>query len=77
MFSFLPIFFLMLTGDLRNKVDRVWGACYNGGITNPLIVLEQILPVCYLCAVAGLDGAHGRRRSYDRGFPPAYAAAAR
>ena len=32
----------MLTGDLRNQIDRIWDAFWSGGISNPLDVMEQI-----------------------------------
>jgi len=32
----------VITGDVRNKVDRVWDAFWTGGISNPLEVIEQI-----------------------------------
>lgn len=31
----------MITGELRNKVDRIWETFWTGGITNPLDVIEQ------------------------------------
>lgn len=38
----------MITGDLRNKVDRVWDAFWTGGISNPLEVIEQITYLLFL-----------------------------
>ena len=38
----------MLTGDLRNQVDRVWDSFWSGGIANPLEVLEQITYLLFL-----------------------------
>jgi type I restriction enzyme M protein len=32
----------MLTGELRNQIDRIWNAFWSGGISNPLEVIEQI-----------------------------------
>jgi type I restriction enzyme M protein len=32
----------MITGTLRNQVDRLWTEFWTGGITNPLTVIEQI-----------------------------------
>lgn len=42
----------MITGDLKNKVDRVWETFWTGGITNPLTVIEQFT---YLLYIKGLD----------------------
>src|SRR3954471_7040595 len=32
----------MITGELKSRVDRLWGEFWTGGITNPLTVIEQI-----------------------------------
>ncbi len=42
----------MITGELKNKVDRVWDAFWSGGIANPLEVIEQIT---YLLFIRRLD----------------------
>src|SRR5687768_11356994 len=45
----------MLTGELRNQVDRIWDAFWSGGISNPLEVIEQIT---YLLFLKRLDDLH-------------------
>jgi type I restriction enzyme M protein len=47
----------MLTGELRNKVDRLWDTFWTGGISNPLEVIEQIT---YLLFIKRLDEIHAR-----------------
>ncbi len=42
----------MITGEVRNKVDRIWEIFWTGGITNPLSVIEQIT---YLIFIKSLD----------------------
>jgi type I restriction enzyme M protein len=42
----------VLTGELRNQVDRIWDAFWSGGISNPLEVLEQLT---YLLFIRRLD----------------------
>ncbi|WP_415675560.1 type I restriction-modification system subunit M [Tsukamurella hominis] len=42
----------MITGELKNKIDRVWDAFWSGGISNPLEVIEQIT---YLLFIRRLD----------------------
>ncbi|PAD46145.1 type I restriction-modification system subunit M [Shouchella clausii] len=42
----------MLTGEIRNKVDKIWETFWTGGITNPLTVIEQFT---YLLFIKGLD----------------------
>lgn len=38
----------MITGTLKNQVDRVWDAFWTGGISNPLEVIEQITYLLFL-----------------------------
>ena len=38
----------MLTGEIRNQVDRIWDAFWTGGIANPLEVIEQITYLLFL-----------------------------
>lgn len=42
----------MITGELRNKVDRIWEVFWTGGIANPLEVIEQFT---YLLFIKQLD----------------------
>ncbi|MFI9050206.1 N-6 DNA methylase [Streptomyces sp. NPDC053427] len=42
----------MITGELKNKVGRVWDAFWTGGISNPLQVMEQLT---YLLFIKRLD----------------------
>jgi type I restriction enzyme M protein len=30
----------MITGEIKNKVDQIWGAFWSGGVSNPLSVIE-------------------------------------
>ncbi len=30
----------MITGELKNKIDKIWEIFWTGGITNPLDVIE-------------------------------------
>ncbi|MGZ8160810.1 MAG: type I restriction-modification system subunit M N-terminal domain-containing protein [Methylobacter sp.] len=32
----------MITGELKNKIDKLWLEFWQGGIANPLTVIEQI-----------------------------------
>ena len=43
---------LLITGELKNKIDRLWTMFWTGGITNPLDVIEQIT---YLMFIHELD----------------------
>jgi type I restriction enzyme M protein len=45
----------VLTGDIKNQIDRVWDAFWSGGISNPLEVIEQIT---YLLFLRRLDDLH-------------------
>jgi type I restriction enzyme M protein len=39
---------LMLTGELRTKIDAIWDSFWSGGISNPLEVMEQITYLLFL-----------------------------
>ena len=45
----------MITGDIRNQIDRIWDSFWSGGISNPLEVIEQIT---YLLFIRRLDDMH-------------------
>ncbi|PDM39734.1 MULTISPECIES: class I SAM-dependent DNA methyltransferase [unclassified Geobacillus] len=64
----------MITGELKNKVDKIWETFWTGGITNPLTVIEQFT---YLLFIKGLDEAETQREKeaallgieFERIFP--------
>src|SRR5688500_4168362 len=45
----------MITGAIKNHVDRIWDSFWAGGIANPLEVIEQIT---YLLFLRRLDDLH-------------------
>ena len=47
----------MITGELKNKVDKIWEIFWTGGITNPLEVIEQFN---YLLFIKQLDEVETR-----------------
>ncbi|WP_250227780.1 class I SAM-dependent DNA methyltransferase [Anaeropeptidivorans aminofermentans] len=49
----------MITGELKNKVDRLWEMFWTGGLTNPLDVIEQIT---YLMFIRDLDKSDQERQ---------------
>jgi len=48
----------MLTGELKNKVDKIWETLWTAGISNPLTVIEQLT---YLLFIKGLDDQQTRQ----------------
>lgn len=70
----------MLTGELRNQVDRIWDAFWAGGIANPLEVMEQITYLLFLRRLDELQqleenkanrlGTAIERRFYPEGKDP-------
>jgi len=42
----------VITGEIKNKVDKIWEIFWTGGITNPLTVIEQFT---YLLFIKALD----------------------
>jgi type I restriction enzyme M protein len=53
----------MLTGALRQQVDRLWTTFWSGGLSNPLSVIEQIT---YLLFMRLLDEAQTRAENQAR-----------
>ena len=39
---------IMITGELRGKVDSIWDTIWTGGITSPITVLEQITYLMFM-----------------------------
>ena len=64
----------MITGELKNKVDKIWEIFWTGGITNPLEVIEQFN---YLLFIKQLDEVETRKERdanilgipYEGNFP--------
>ncbi|MCF2600248.1 SAM-dependent DNA methyltransferase [Anaerovibrio lipolyticus] len=50
----------MITGELKNKIDKIWETFWTGGITNPLDVIEQFT---YLMFIKQLDEVETRREA--------------
>jgi len=48
----------MITGELKNKVDKLWEMFWTGGLTNPLDLIEQIT---YLMFIRDLDQTDNTR----------------
>ena len=53
----------MLTGDIRNQVDRIWDAFWSGAVSNPLSVIEQIT---FLLFIKRLDDLHTLEENKSR-----------
>ena len=58
----------VLTGELRNQVDRIWDAFWSGGIANPLEVLEQLTYLLFIRRLDELETLE-ERRSQRSGQP--------
>lgn len=50
----------MITGELKNKIDKIWETFWTGGITNPLDVIEQFT---YLLFIKQLEEVETRREA--------------
>lgn len=53
----------MITGEIKNRVDRIWEMFWTGGITNPLSVIEQFT---YLLFMKQLDDRQNRMEKRAR-----------
>src|SRR5216117_1624354 len=53
----------MITGEIKNQVDRVWDAFWAGGISNPLEVIEQITYLLFLRRLDDLQALEENKAS--------------
>ena len=53
----------MITGAIKNKVDKIWTDVWAGGITNPLTVIEQLT---YLMFIRSLDEKELETEEFER-----------
>jgi type I restriction enzyme M protein len=64
----------MLTGQLRNDIDKLWEKFWTGGITNPLTVIEQISYIMFARMLDMQEEVAERKaartgKPFDRLFP--------
>jgi len=52
----------VITGEIKNKIDKIWTDMWAGGITNPLTVIEQIT---YLMFIRSLDEKELDNESFE------------
>lgn len=52
----------MVTGIIKNKIDKIWTDIWAGGITNPLTVIEQLT---YLMFIRSLDEKELEQEEFD------------
>jgi type I restriction enzyme M protein len=57
----------MLTGEIRNQIDRIWDAFWSGGISNPLEVIEQITYPLFLKRLDELETAGELKAKWSKG----------
>jgi len=51
----------VITGDLKNKVDRLWDTFWSNGISNPMTVIEQISYLLFIKRLDDLETAKERK----------------
>ena len=56
----------MLTGEIRNQIDRIWDAFWSGGISNPLEVIEQITYLLFLKRLDELETAEELKANREK-----------
>lgn len=52
----------MITGAIKNKIDKIWTDIWAGGITNPITVIEQLT---YLMFIRSLDEKELEREGFE------------
>jgi type I restriction enzyme M protein len=65
----------VITGELKQQVDRVWDAFWSGGISNPLEVMEQITYLIFIRRLDDLQAAKENKanRTHQPVKSPIYA----
>lgn len=58
----------MITGDLKNQIDRLWLEFWQGGIANPLTVIEQITFLMFT-RLLDINETRDEKRSKRTGQP--------
>lgn len=53
----------MITGAIKNKIDKIWTDIWAAGLTNPLTVIEQLT---YLIFIRSLDEKEYEYEQFDR-----------
>jgi len=54
----------MITGELKNKIDKIWETFWTGGITNPLTVIEQFTYLLFIKGLMKLKPKENKRLLY-------------
>ena len=52
----------MITGAVKNKVDKIWLDIFSAGLANPLTVIEQLT---YLMFIRALDAKELENENYE------------
>ena len=52
----------MVTGAIKNKIDKIWTDIWAGGITNPITVIEQLT---YLMFIRSLDEKEMENEAFE------------
>ena len=56
----------MITGELRNKIDKIWETFWTGGITNPLDVIEQFTYLLFIKQLDEVETTKEKRGKFSR-----------
>ena len=59
----------MITGELKSKIDQIWNDMYSYGMSNPLVVIEQLT---YLFFIKSLDDMETENEKAAAVFGTAY-----
>ena len=58
----------MVTGDLKNQIDRIWDAFWSGGISNPMEAIEQMTYLLFIKPWTSFKRSARRRRTASDGI---------
>src|SRR5215469_15698105 len=62
----IPPHKIMLTGEIRSQIDRIWDAFWSRGISNPMEVIEQITYLLFLKRLDDLETAEELKANREK-----------
>jgi type I restriction enzyme M protein len=55
---------VIITGELKTQIDKIWDDMYSYGIANPLVVIEQLTYLIFIKSLDEVETANERKDSY-------------
>lgn len=60
---------VMIVGELKNQIDKIWDDMYSYGIANPLVVIEQLTYLFFIRSLDDIETANEKKDAMLGGEP--------